>query len=143
MRNPTDVMVRIKRRSRRPRKGGGVPGATRELLVELSEAVGDSGPLEMGISPRRWLRAHEELNRAVQSLDDDRVEVQVADAERGLRAARRVFRLAAWSARWRKWFGGSRRALRIQVGALVLLIALVGAGGNRSATATAFIPPTS
>jgi hypothetical protein len=98
--------------------------------VELVHAIGDSGPLEMGISPKRWLRAREGAKRVDDGSLDDRPEVQVRDAKRGLRTTRRAFRLAAWSARWRKWFGGSRRALRIQAGVLWLVAIGVGTAGE-------------
>jgi hypothetical protein len=66
VRNPTQLMVRIKDGSRRLEKGRGVPNATRQLLVEANQAIGDRGPLEMGISPRRWRWAQEDLNREVE-----------------------------------------------------------------------------
>ena len=125
VRDPERVLAAIEDASRRFEKGGRVPNATRQLLVELADALADSGPLELGISARRWVRAVERARRAVESLRDDRVEVQVRDAKQGLGAARRALRLAAWSAGWRKQFGESRRALWIQFATLWLLAALV------------------
>ena len=98
VRKPDAVLARVSQAQKRFEAGGGVPNATRELLVGLDDALGDSGPLELGVPPGHWLRAHRCLRGVVTSLWDNRTEVPVADAERALRAARRVFRLAAWSA---------------------------------------------
>jgi hypothetical protein len=125
VREREDVLARMKDARRRFEKGGSVPNSTRQPLVELADALADSGPLEMGITAGQWIRAHGRARHAVESLRDDRVEVPVREAKRGLRAARRAFRLAAWSARWRKRFGESRRALGIQLAALGLLALLV------------------
>ena len=127
VRESDQAIARISDAHRRFEKGGGVPNATHELLVELHDALADSGPLELGIPPRQWLRAQERMSRAVKSFGDDRIEVQISDAERGLRAARRVFRLAEWSARWRRWSGGTTRALRIQFAAVWILAGIAGA----------------
>lgn len=127
VREPDQALARISQPRRQFEKGGVVPNATRQLLVELDDALGDSGPLELGIPPRQWLTAQERLSRAVISLRDDRVEVQVGDAKRGLRDARHAFRLASWSARWRRRFGGTTRALRIQLATPWLLAAVAGA----------------
>jgi hypothetical protein len=48
------------------RRAAGCRNATRQLLVEANQAIGDRGPLEMGISPRRWRWAQEDLNREVE-----------------------------------------------------------------------------
>ena len=127
VREPDDVLARIAEARRSFETGGSVPSATRRLLVELDDALGASGPLELGVTARRWLSAQAGLSRAVHSLRDDRAEVQVGDAELGLRAARHLLRLARWSARWRRWSGGTTRALRIQLAAVWVLAAIAGA----------------
>jgi hypothetical protein len=127
VREPDEVLARIRCARRQFEKRGGVPSATRRLLVELDDAVGATGPLELGGPARRWLSAQARVRRAVERLRDDRVEVQVGDAELGLRAARHLFRLARWSARCRRWSGGTTRALRIQFATPWLLAAIVRA----------------
>lgn len=127
VREPDDVLARIAEARRSFEKGGSVPSATRRLLVELDDALGGSGPLELGVTARQWLSAQTGLSHAVQSLRDDRAEVQVGDVELGLRTARYLFRLARWSARWRTWSGGTTRALRMQFAAAWLVAAIAGA----------------
>ena len=128
VRRPEDVLDRIQHARRRFEKGGQVPNATRELIVELTDALADSGPLELGISAGRWLRTWKSLKGAAESARNGRAEVQVREAIRGLRAALRTVQLAAWSRRWRRRFGGSPRARRIQFFAVpALLAAAVGA----------------
>jgi hypothetical protein len=127
---PEQTLITIEEARRHFEKGGAVPNTARALILELADAIADSGPLEMGISPRRWVRAQGSVMDAVKSLRDDRVGVQVGGAMRGFRAARRAFRLGAWSAHWRRRFGESARAMRIQLAVMLVVAVCVATAGE-------------
>jgi len=56
-------LATIRDAKRRFESGGGVLTATRRLVVELADALADSGPLELGIPAKQWLQAHCRLKR--------------------------------------------------------------------------------
>ena len=55
VRDPEAVLAKLVNAQRRFEKGGGVPVAVHDLLVELEGALADSGPFELDVSPDRWL----------------------------------------------------------------------------------------
>jgi hypothetical protein len=71
LREPDGALVTIGLARRRFEKGGSVPVAVRELLVELADALADGGPLDLGVSSGRWLRARETASRAVGQVGND------------------------------------------------------------------------
>jgi hypothetical protein len=112
LRAPDRILVELADARRQFEKGAAAPVAVRDRLVELAGALADSGPLELGVSPRRWLRAQAKLSALVGVSRDDAPPGQLtaARARKALRQLRRLMRLSAWSARWRKWTHGSRWA---------------------------------
>lgn len=100
LREPGGVVLQLDDARRRFEKGGPTPVAVRDLLVKLADELADSGPLELGVSPRRWLRARDAASRAVARLQSDGMAGQSA-ATVGVRELRRIFTRAARAARWR------------------------------------------
>jgi hypothetical protein len=65
---PGAVLARLADARRRFEKGARVPTAVQDLLVELDRALTESGPLELGVSPRRWVRTQARMSGLVASL---------------------------------------------------------------------------
>jgi hypothetical protein len=53
LRAPDRVLAELANTRRRFEKGAAAPVAVRDRLVELADALADSGPLELGVSPQR------------------------------------------------------------------------------------------
>jgi hypothetical protein len=60
LRAPDRVLAELMDARRQFEKGAAAPIAVEDRLVELADALTDSGPLELGVSPRRWVRVREE-----------------------------------------------------------------------------------
>ena len=116
VRKPALVVASLREAPERFEKGGTVPVAVSRLLGEVADALADSGPLELGVSPRRWLRAQA---RANPYLDTD-VCKQCRHAKRALRRLHGAVISVGWAARWaarniRSWRARPRLAIGGQV----------------------------
>jgi hypothetical protein len=102
---PDAVLLELSNAARGFEKGGGVPIVTGRLVADIVDALMDSGPLELGVSPRRWLRATTRTHQLLARLRGPDAD-STAIAKRALGRLRRLFMHAAFSARWRSALGG-------------------------------------
>jgi hypothetical protein len=65
---PDRVLVELADALRRFEKTSASPDARSDRLGELADALADSGPLELGVAPRRWVQVHRALTAAVSAL---------------------------------------------------------------------------
>jgi hypothetical protein len=103
VRKPEVVLRKITDATRRLEKGGSARSAAQELAAELFDAVADSGPLELGISPRSWLRAQAKAGSWKRTLRFA-ADADTPAVRRALADLRRIFRRGDWSRRWRRQF---------------------------------------
>ena len=124
LREPEGVLARVDDALRQLREGGDVEGDARDLAVVLVEAISESGPLEMAVSPARWLATQRKVNENLARLPEASPTMRLAFIGRALESLRRTFRRAARMARWRSRFGYSSRVPWLVFAAFsVLLIA--------------------
>jgi hypothetical protein len=64
------MLARLHDAQRRFEKGAPVPLAARELLDELVDALADSGPLELQVSPGAWLASIKSAQAGIRAADD-------------------------------------------------------------------------
>jgi hypothetical protein len=100
VREPEAVLAKLAEARRRFAKGGGVPTAVHDLLVELAGAIAESGPVELDVSPGRWVRIQTRMSGVVESLNGASAQESAARARKALRQLRRVFK---WRRRLRWW----------------------------------------
>ncbi len=110
LREPNTVLRTLADAKRRAEKGAPASITVRDLLAELGDALADSGPLELGVSPRRWVRAQARASGMVANRQDATAARDTDRSAPTMRELRSVFRPAARSARWRVLMRDSRWA---------------------------------
>ena len=105
---PEAVLAKLVDAQRRFEKGGGVPVAVHDLLVELEGALADSGPFELDVSPDRWLGVQAQMRDLVQRLKHAPAQESAARARKALGQLRRLFKHGRRVRRWRAPFKDSR-----------------------------------
>jgi hypothetical protein len=109
VREPEAVLAKLADAQRRFEKGGGVPVAVHDLLVELDGALADSGPFELDVSPDRWLGVQAQMRDLVQRLKyAPGGQEGAARARKVLGQLRRLFKRERRLRRWRAPFKDSR-----------------------------------
>ena len=118
VREPEAMLARLADAQRRFEKGGGVPVAVHDLLVELEGALAASGPFELDVSPDRWLGVQAQMRDLVQRLKHAPAQESAAKhapaqesaarARKALGQLRRLFKRERRSRRWRAPFNDSR-----------------------------------
>jgi hypothetical protein len=108
VREPEAVLAKLADAQRRFEKGGGVPVAVHDLLVELEGALADSGPFELDVSPDRWLGVEAQITGLVKGLKDAPAHESAARAKKALGQLRRLFKREQRLRRWRAPFNDSR-----------------------------------
>jgi hypothetical protein len=108
---PDRVLAELADERRQFEKGAAAPIGVRDRLVELADALTDSGPLELGVSPRRWVRAERRFSDLVGDAQQNPTgPLSATRAKEAIGVFRRLMRLSAWSSRWRARTRGSRWA---------------------------------
>jgi hypothetical protein len=125
VREPEAVLAKLADARRRFEEGGGVPIAVHDLLVELDGAIAGSGPFELDVSPRRWVRIQTRMSGLVESLNDATAQESAARAQKALRQLRRLFKRGRRSRRLRAPFNDARW---VPFTLLALYFVLLGGG---------------
>jgi hypothetical protein len=108
LRAPDRVLAELADARRQFETGAPAPIAVRDRLVELADALTDSGPLELGFSPRRWLRGERRLSDLVGDAQQNPTgPLSATRAKDAIGVLRRLMRLSVWSSRWRARTRGS------------------------------------
>jgi hypothetical protein len=102
------VLAKLAEARRRFEKGGGVPTAVHDLLVELAAAIAESGPVELDVSPGRWLRIQTRMSGLLESLNNASAQESAARARKALRQLQRVFKRGRRLRTWRARFNDAR-----------------------------------
>ena len=111
LRAPDRVLAELADARRQFEKGGPTPVVVRDRLLELADALADSGPLELGLSPRRWVETQSTVTEIVARLQRNPTDLLSATrAGQAIGRLRRLMRSARWSSRWRARTRGSPRA---------------------------------
>ena len=111
LRAPDQVLAELADARRQFEKGAAAPVAVPDRFVELADALADSGPLELGVSPRRWVRTQGTMRATVAALQQSpNGPLSATQAKEAMGRLRRLMRLAAWSSRWRVRTRASRWA---------------------------------
>ena len=101
VRDAKAMLARLRDVQRGFEKGGPVPHIARDLLSDLVDALADSGPLELSVSPSEWLSSMTSAERGLAAADDPSSTKAVRRAQRSIRALRRFFGDGSWT--WRDW----------------------------------------
>lgn len=123
LREPEDVLASINDALRRLDEDPASEGDGRELAVALVEAIADSGPLEMCVSPDMWMASQRTVNEKLARLPKLNETQAWGSTMLALRRLRRTFRQARRRGRWRSRFGYSARAPWVVLASLSLLLA--------------------
>jgi hypothetical protein len=125
-----EVVRRLDEARRRLAADAGVPPEVAALVSEIEIALADTGPLEIGVSACAFVMALETSRRIRMRLDAADAVTQHRQTVRAVRRLRRVFKLAAASARARDRAPSTRRAAAgfVMLAALAALPALGGGG---------------
>jgi hypothetical protein len=122
LREPEDVLDSIKDALQGLEEDPARERKARELAAALVEAIADSGPLEMSVSPDMWMATQQSLNETLAKppkVDQTNAWTLTTLA---LWRLRKTFRQARRRGRWRSRFGYSARAPWVALAALSLLI---------------------
>jgi hypothetical protein len=85
------MVTRLREAERQFEKGAPVPHAASELLDELLDALADSGPLELHVTPEAWLGSIRSAERGIAAADDGSSPKSVRRAKRSIRELKRLF----------------------------------------------------
>ncbi len=134
LREPEDVAVALDRARGSLERGAEVPREVSTLLVEIADALADTGPLEIGVSARDWERAAAAADQTLDRVGDESSRRRRDSVPRELRKLSR---------RLRKLHGGAVCSLDAGLRVLALhpnqvAAALVTAGGQRSKSSSAY-----
>jgi hypothetical protein len=91
LRDRNGVVARLRDAARRFERGAPVPVAVREFLPELTDALSDSGPLELGVTSGEWLDAVGAAERVVASAGVKPSSKTTRTAKRSLLELERFF----------------------------------------------------
>lgn len=85
------MFIRLRDAQGRFERGAPVPLAARELLDELVDALADSGPLELQVTPGAWLAGIKSAEAGIAAADDGTSPKSVRRAKRSIRGLKRFF----------------------------------------------------
>jgi hypothetical protein len=85
------MFIRLRDAQGRFERGAPVPLAARELLDELVDALADSGPLELQVTPEAWLASIKSAEAGIAAADDGTSPKSVRRAMRSIRELKRFF----------------------------------------------------
>ncbi len=101
IRDANGMVARLRDVQRRFEKGAPVPHAARELLVELLDALADSGPIELGVTPTAWLDSIDWAERGITAADASPSPKTVRQTKRSIRELKAFFGQRDWI--WSDW----------------------------------------